>query len=290
MARAKITDVVEELTRRASAGDRNPISPAAPRLLTIPYHPLLALEEAMIAEHYPESDPGRAYAAIEEAVRSRGAESVAESKALLAGLLENLSEERTQPSVGVVRGDNPFARPLRWNVVRPEATAEKLAAGVPEGIRESLLQGLANSTMPEETRRNIVEALLKIDAARAEELEQALREEQTTLRELGTSEWPALAEIAGRTWAGWALLSAERLEIERGEVGGHLFGSWPCRLDGEVGVLAALAALDVLTAKKAASANAQREFLARFVDANPGFDLALGSAAAWLVELERRSC
>ncbi len=285
-ARAKITSVVEELTTKESAGDRNPITPAAPRLLTIPYHPLLALEEAIFSEHYPESDLGRAFAAIEDAVRISDKHDVAVSKAILASVVERVQEERPSTTKGAVRGENPFARLLRWNVVQPEATAERLAGNVPEALREPLLQGLANSAgVPEEERAKIVDALPKLSVGRIEELARTFQEEQRTWREAGTSGWPILADLAGKSWATWALLSAERLKVDSKEATRRLLEGWPCRLDGEVGVRAALSALDVLTAKSAITPEIPHGFLSSLRDKNQSLDLALGGVAANLIYL-----
>ena len=285
-AQELITRVVEELTRKASEGDPNPIAPAPPRLLKIPYHPLLALEEAMIAEEFPESDPGRAYVALKEAVRLGGKGDLAGPKAIVTTAAERLQEKPMIMSREGGRGENPFARPLRWNVVDPNATADSLAGSVLEPLREPLLHGLANSvSFTPEDRGRILDLLSSSSVVKVEDLVRNLQEEQRRWRALEAGQWAWLAERAGRSWVDWALLSAGRLGVMREYATRRLLEDWPCRVEGKVGTQAALAAIDELLSRGVISRDTYRTFLSRLVNANPSLDLALGVTAALLIEL-----
>ncbi|HZF50002.1 MAG TPA: hypothetical protein VE093_15185 [Polyangiaceae bacterium] len=281
-----ITRIVDELTRKASEGDPNPIVPAAPRLLRIPYHPLLALEEAMIAEDYPESDPGRAYVALKSAVQIGHAGDIATPRAIVTTAVERLQEKPVVPSKEGVRGENPLARPLRWNVVNPSATADSFARNVPEALREPLLQGLANFVdLKGNDLGNILDALPTITGAQAYNLVRTLQEAQRRWRALGTDHWEWLADQAGRSWAKWAFLSGGRFGTTREHAVRRLFEDWPCRLEGKVGTRAAIAAIDEVVTQGVNSPDTYRPFTSRLIRANPDIDLALGATAALLLEL-----
>lgn len=284
-ARATIDRVVEELSRKASTGDGAPIVPVPPRLLTIPYHPLLALDEALITERYPESDPGLAYARLEERVRIGDAGEIEEAKATVARAVERVREEREPLTGGAPRGEHPFARLLRWNVVLSDATEDRLARGA-GALGGPLLEGLANSVgLSEEEKDRLLDSLPKITSSEIAGIARIMGEEQRKWRELTPNRWPSLAEAAGRSWAEWALLSGRRLDVEPKEAARRLLEGWPCRLDGESGTRAAFAAIDALRNAGAVPAEGLRAFLERLGEANPNVDFVLGAAAAVLVEM-----
>jgi len=284
-ARATIDRIIEDLSRKASAGDANPIVPVSPRLLTIPYHPLLALDEQLLAEHYPESDPAVVYARIEEILRVRGEGAVQETKSTIARALERAQEKVEPLPRGVPRGEHPFARLLPWNIALPDASEDRLAASA-GSLARPLLEGLANSiSLSPEERGRILDSFPKLSLAQFQELIRIFGEEQRTFRELAPSNWAQTAELVGRYWAEWALLSASRLGVEAAEAASRLLVGWPRRLDGETGTHAALAAIDALQSSGALTAETARLFVRRLAEANPRFDLALGAAAAILVDV-----
>ncbi len=284
-ARSTIERVVEELTFKASAGDANPIVPAAPRLLSIPYHPLLALDEELLTEHYPESDPAVAYAHLEEVVRIRGADALEEATGSTARAVGLVAEEAPDaPAGGVPRGEQPFARLLRWNVVLPEATEASLVAGA-GSLAGPLLEGLANLvSLTLEQKEKILDSLQKSTVAQRETLIRISGEERRKFRELSPHHWPGVAALSGQRSAEWALLSARRLGVGLEEAVRRYLEGRPWRLDGETGTRTTLAALDVLRAAGALPDDALRTFLGKLSDSNADFDFTLGAVAAVLVE------
>jgi MinD-like ATPase involved in chromosome partitioning or flagellar assembly len=284
-ARSTIERVVEELTLKASLGDANPIVPAAPRLLSIPYHPLLALDEELLTEHYPESDPAVAYGLIEEAVRIRGADALEEATSTAARAVGLVHEEPPEPLPGgVPRGEQPFARLLHWNVVLPEATEDRLIAGAGD-LAGPLLEGLANSvSLSPEEKRKLVDSISKSPFFLQKDLLQLFGEQQRKLRELPPNQWPKVAALAGRGWASWALFSARRLGVGREDAARRFLEGRPWQLEGETGTLTTLAALEVLRSAGALNDEALRNLLGRLRDSNADFDFALGAVASMLVE------
>jgi tetratricopeptide (TPR) repeat protein len=186
--------------------------------------------------------------------------------------------------VAVVGGEHPLARLLGWNVVLPEATEHRLAA--PAGdLAAPLLEGLANSvSLSREEKDRIIDSLPKVSTGQIQELVRIFGEEQRKFRELPPNHWPPTADLVGRHWAEWALLSGRRLDVNPEEAVRQLLEGWPRALEGELSTRMALAALDVLRDAGVVPVEAVRAFLNRLVEANPDSDFALGSAAVVLVE------
>lgn len=283
-ARAVIDKVIEEASIKASVADRPPVKPSPPLLVTVPYHPLLALTEELVAEHYPDSDPVQAFERLVNAVRVPGKQELEEIRqAVKRAVPEPARAKRTAKGGPTADTEHPLGRLLAWNVVRPDAPESLLVRGAGT-LALPVLEGLANTVSLDEEREKILDPSLTRSVREWTALARALEDEQQRWREIASIRWPRLAGMLGTSWARWVLLTASRFQVAFVEASERLFHGWPYTFKGIAGFHAAAASADVLATHSEDLKLIARRFLARASDENPDLPMAHDRAGVFLLQ------
>ncbi|MEZ4294489.1 MAG: hypothetical protein R3B70_05905 [Polyangiaceae bacterium] len=225
-----------------------------PQRVSVPYHPVLALSDDVIAERYPNSDPARAYQSLQKflepkvltAARTRvraeleGAElpkavdPTAQASERTRGTKDKESIhpqatlEQPEHEVGSADEDigipHPMHEQLAWNVADAEADESRLPPHTPV----ELWTGLANTiSLSLKERDRIIRSLDKISGAQVRSLMAIFVNERRKFYELTPNHWPQVAKLLGAHWVQWGLVTGELWGVAPEDVIDRLATEWP---------------------------------------------------------------
>ncbi|MBF0190519.1 MAG: hypothetical protein HQL99_05140 [Magnetococcales bacterium] len=202
-----------------------------PKPIAIPYHPILALTEQIIARDYPQSRPALAYRELAEVLERRVipvAESkvriVAESKARMASLLPVEQESGTDglipEDVLVHKGErkgksrHPLGRAIPWNLLSPGKTWRDLLSGFPQDALprldpDALLNQLAVSAMSIPEKQYLLQKIPAYSGEELGSLKESLQVEQEGFLQFPEEQWSDLARDVGFRLGEWFVLLQE---------------------------------------------------------------------------------
>ncbi len=226
---------IEATLQRFARTDSSTNTPEVmPDILTIPYHPILALTEQIIARDYPNSRPAQAYQRFTELLVKRVESTeaatlliTAEAKAQIATLLP---KEEKQPfmklDASVDVKFHPFGHILPWNLLSPDKSWSDLLPGFVKSDDldpDMFLSLLASSLQSIDDKKKMLRFLPDFNVDHVNRLIGVLQKEREHLLKLPIEHWNHLAGQLGESWERWlGLLQEYHIKADYSLLGNQL--------------------------------------------------------------------
>ena len=194
-----------------------------PDLLTIPYHPRIALREEILLREFPDSDMALAYKPVLDDLYGKTTAMLEEQKAQMQKALQEAEILPSQP-----KGSQPhfpaapFARLPAWNWPDPNLTIDQFKPALPKEAIPTL-NGLALSLLlPEQAKRNVLNRWNKLNRSQKYRLQQLFGEERHKFAQFNKQNLSGLFELYTKQFIDWLDYWVEQGLAERDVVLSHL--------------------------------------------------------------------
>ncbi len=207
-----------------------------PSLLTIPYHPRIALREEILLREFPESDMAPAYEQVLEDLCGKATIMLDEQKTQMQAALQEADilpsqSKGSQPHFPVA----PFVRLPAWNWPDPNLTSEQFKPALPKEAIPMLNDIALSLLLGKQEKQAILSILPQLDERQKYQLQQMFAEEKNKSAKINQQYFQELLARYTQQFTDWLDYWVEQGLVERDVVLSRLvvggsdeyLGVWP---------------------------------------------------------------
>jgi tetratricopeptide (TPR) repeat protein len=227
-----IRAVLDSLARQDEYGAAEPL----PNLLTISYHPRIALREEIMLREFPHGDMISAYRRVLDDLCGKTELLLEQQKAQTQAALQDADILPTQP-----KGSQPqipataFARLPAWNWPNPSLTSEQFKPSLPRAALP-MLNNLASSlALDKQQKQRILVVWLRLSQSQQFQVQKIFSKEKQQAIQFGKENFAELFALHTQRFTEWLAYWIEQGLVERDAVLARLLagemdnvlGTWP---------------------------------------------------------------